>query len=363
MSRIRNFTLLAAVVALTAALAACGGSNGSDEDPQTVIENATLQGVESGSLDISLEISSEGDEGGEVDLGLSGPFQSRGAETLPEFDFQVSAKGDIDGESIDFDGGLTLLSDRAFVGFGGSEYEVDPTTFGFVRSGFEQGLAETGVGGAESSACQQAVAGIDLTTVIDNLENDGGAEVDGTSTTKVSGDLNPAGAIDAVIALTKDPACSAAFGAAGPLPVDELEAAKDEVAEAVERAHAEVYVGEDGIIRKVVGELTVEPKDASGEKVEMTFEMSLSGVNEKQEIEPPAGAKPLQGLFRELGVNPLALLEGLNSEAGLGGLLEALGGSEGQPEAPGAGASTEYLDCLSDAKTVTDLEKCGNLVE
>ncbi len=309
MSRFRIFTLLATVTALAAVFAACGGSDSSDEDPQTVIETATLEGVKSGTIDLSFGVVSAGETGGEVDLALSGPFQSRGAEMLPELGLDVTAKGDIDGESIDFDGGLTLLSDRAFIAYKGTEYEVDPTTFGFVKSGFEQGLAEGGTEASSPTACQEAAAGIDLTTVIDNLENEGSADVDGTSTTKISGDLSPEGAIDAIIGLTEDPACSSQFEAAGPLPLDELEAAKGEISKAVRKAHAEVYVGEDGIIRKVVAELTIEPKDASDEKVEIELELALGAVNEQQDIAAPANAEPLEGLFNELGVDPLALLE------------------------------------------------------
>ncbi|MDX6622768.1 MAG: hypothetical protein QOE75_700 [Solirubrobacterales bacterium] len=366
MSRFRIFMLLATVVALAGALSACGGgSDSSDEDPKTVIEDATLEGVKSGTIDLALGIVSEGEEAGTVDVSLSGPFQSRGAEALPEFGFEASAKGDIGGEAIDFDGSLTLLSDRAFIGFEGTDYEIDPTTFGFVKSGFEQGLSEGGASGSTPTACQEAAAGIDLTTVVDNLENEGSADVDGTSTTKVSGDLDPEGAIDAIIALTEDPACSATFEAAGPLPLDELEAAKGEVSEMLKKAHAEIYVGDDGIIRKVDAELTIEPKDAKGEKVEIDFEMSLGAVNEDQEIEAPANAEPLEGLFKQLGVDPLALLEEVSSGEGLGGLLEGLegdsaGGGGGELELPDVDALTE---CLKEARSAADVQKCTNLSE
>lgn len=368
MSRIRIFMLLATVVALAGAFTACGGgSDSSSEDPKTVIEDATLKGVESGTLDLSLGIASTGDEAaGDVDVSLSGPFQSRGAEALPELGFEVSAKGDVNDEAIDFEGSLTLLSDRAFIGYKGTDYEVDPTTFGFVKSGFEQALAE-GSGGSEApTACQEAVTSIDLTTFLDNLENEGSADVDGTSTTKVSGDVDPEGAVDAIIALTEDPACSSAFEAAGPLPLDELETAKGEVSDAVKTAHAEVYVGDDKIIRKVVAAVTIEPQ-GSGEKVEMDFELTLGGVNEKQEIAVPASAEPLEGLFNELGLDPLALLEGASSGEGLGGLLEGLGGSSsgggggGEIEIPDVETSTEYLECLSEVESAADIEKCDSL--
>ncbi|MGE0068419.1 MAG: hypothetical protein AB7T48_13805 [Solirubrobacterales bacterium] len=378
MSRFRIFTLLATAVALAGAFAACGGSDSSSDDPQKVIESATLEGVESGTIDLSLGVKAEGDSGGNLDLSLSGPFQSRGLETLPELDMEVSAKGDMDGEAVDFEGSVVLLSDRAFIGYNGNEYEVDPTTFGFVKSGFEQGLSEAGAEGesesADVTACQEALAGIDLTTVIDNLESDGSADVDGTSTTKVSGDLNPEGAVDALIALTEDPACSSQLEAAGPLPLDELEAARGEVSTAVKDAHVEVYVGDDNIIRKAVAEITIEPKDANGEKAEVDFELTLGGVNESQKISAPENAKPLEGLFNELDIDPTQLLEA-GSGGGLGGLLEGIGGdSEGADEAespeleinpedlPDAEASQEYLECLQNAKTTKDLQACTSLL-
>ena len=48
------------------------------------------------------------------------------------------------GENIDFEGGLTLLTDSAFVDYEGTEYEVDPTTFGFVKSALEQAQQQEG---------------------------------------------------------------------------------------------------------------------------------------------------------------------------------------------------------------------------
>ncbi len=377
MSRSRIFVLLATVVALAGVFAACGGSDSdsSSEDPQEVIESATIEGVKSGTLDLSLGIKAVGDSGGDLDVSLSGPFQSRGVEALPELAMDATASGDIDGESIDFDGGVTLLSDRAFIGYEGTEYEVDPTTFGFVKSGFEQSISGGGSEGGDVTACQEALASIDLTTVIDNLVNDGSADVDGTETTKVSGDLNPGGAVDAIIALTEDPACSSQLEAAGPLPLDELEAARGTVSSSVKEAHIEVYVGDDGIIRKATGEITVEPKDAKGEKVELDFEMALGGVNEPQKISAPSGAKPLEGLFDKLGVDPAQLLEA-GSGGGLGGLLEALlgdsadggsGSSDSELEfdpgdLPDAEASQEYLECLQGAKTTKDLQACTSLL-
>ena len=367
MSRFRIFALLAAFAALTIAFAACGGSDKSSEDPQSVLDSATLEGVESGNLDLALGIDSQGKEGGNLDVKLSGPFES-GHKNLPQLALSASAKGTAKGEAVDFEGGITLLSDRAYVNYEGTEYEVDPTTFGFVKSSFEQAQDQGSEGNsADVTACQEAATGLKVANFVDNLENEGSADVDGTGTTKISGDLDTGAAIDAIIKLAENPACSKQLEAAGPLPITELEQAKDELTQAVEKAHVEVYVGDDDIIRKIAAKATIEPPESGDEKVEVDLELTLSGVNEEQDISAPANAKPLEGLFQKLGINPIELLEGASSGKGLGDLLEGVTGSlPGAPSVGGGsgGASQQaYLECLKGAQTPADLQQCASMIQ
>ncbi len=387
MSRLRIFALLAALTALATVFAACGGgSDSSDENPQQVLDNATLGGVKSGDLDLSLAIEAEGDEGGDIDVSVSGPFETKGSDDLPELDLSATANGTLEGDPVDFEGGITVLSDRAYVNYEGTEYEVDPTTYAFVKSSFEQAQKEGGSEGnpADVGACQEAAEGFKVGDFAERLTNEGSADVDGTSTTKVSGELNVGGAIDAIIKLTEDPACSTQLEAAGQLPIGELEEAKGELASAVKKAQVDVYVGDDDIIRRIVADLTVEPEGTSGEKVEVDLDLVLSGVNEEQEISAPSDAKPLEGLFQKLDINPIELLEGANSGEGLGNLLESVIGTDSPLDAlPGGGSSggggssdggsggsgadgggqQAYLDCLKDARTPADLQQCASMIQ
>ncbi len=358
MSRTRILVLAASMLALAAAFSACGGGGGS-EDPQKVIDEATLQGVESGTVDLALSIKSEGKKSSSLDVGLSGPFESGGGENLPQLDLTASAKGKLNGKTVDFEGDLTLLSDRAFLGYEGTEYEVDPTTFGFVKSGFEQAQQEGSQEGIGTNACQKAAEKLNVGEFVDNLKSEGGAEVDGTETTKVSGDLNAESAIGAILKLTEVPACSAELQAAGGLAFSQLEEAQGKVADAIKRAHADVYVGEDHIIRRVAAEVTIEE---NGETVEIKVDATLGKVNEEQEIKAPSGAKPLEGLFQKLGVNPLELLEG-GGGSGLGGLLEGLSGNSSEPSEEALGESQAYIECLQGVETPADLQKCANLAK
>jgi len=383
LSRKRIFALLTtlvALVALSALLSACGGGS-SEDSPEKVIEQATFEGVKSGELDVSLNVKSEGKEGGEVKVALAGPFQSTGMKSLPELAMTATAEGEANGEKLDFEGGLTVLGDRAYIGYDGNSYEVDPTTFGFVKSGFEKSEQE-GAGeskGAEATACQKAATSLDLSEFVDNLENEGGEEVDGVKTTKLSSDLNPQKAIDAAIKLAETPACSSELQSAGPLPLGQLKAQEGELTDAIKKAHAEIYVGnDDHIVRRVVANLAVEPK-GSGEKVEISLDVTLSKVNEKVSIKAPAGAKPLTDLFGELGISLdqiSGLLEGGGGE-GLGDLLEGVLGGAGlggvgathSTESTGGGEeeelplSPEFTECLKEAKGAAELQKCASLME
>jgi hypothetical protein len=344
LSRLRFLYALAAVAALVAvsiALAACGGSGGkSGESPQAVLDEATLQGIESGDIDLSLGVKAQGAEGGNLDVSLSGPFQGEGAGSLPQLDLTAEAKGRVNGGNVDFEGGVVLLPNSAYVNYEGVEYEVDPTTFSFVESALKQaqreGGAETGADGV--AACQEEFGKLKVADFLEGGANEGGAEVGGTATTKVSGDLDLSGAIDAVLEVVESQACRAQLAAAGPLPSEaEIEKAKDEVNGSVKAAHVSIYVGDDDIVRRIEAQLKIEPRSSgsgSGPKsVEIDLDLKLTEVNEEEEISAPANARPLSKLFLKLNVNPielLGLLQGEEGGEGLGELFKGLGEAAGQ---------------------------------
>lgn len=340
MSRLRFLYAIAAIVAVVAtsiALAACGGgSDKSSESPQTVLDEATLQGIESGDIDLSLGVKARGPKGGNLNVSLSGPFQGEGKGSLPQLDMSAKAKGNFNGKNINFDGGLVLLPNTAFVNYKGIEYEVDPTTFSFVESTLAQaqreGGAETGSDGV--AACQEEFGRLKVADFLENGSNEGSADVGGTSTTKVSGDLNVSGAIDSVLEVVESQACHAQLAAAGPLPSkSEVDKAKGQVSDAVKGAHVDVYVGEDNIVRQISAQLQLEPQNGgSGPKsIEIDLDLKLTEVNEEQTISAPSNAQPLGKLFLKLGINPIELLGLLQGEEGgksLGELFEGLAESQ-----------------------------------
>lgn len=315
MSRFRIIGLLAVLAVLATALGACGGG----DDPAAVLDSASLEGLESGKLDFSLSTESGGES---LDVSLSGPFQRRGKD-LPLLDLGVTAKGTAGGEPVDFEAGLTLLADRGFVDYEGVVYEIDPANFRLTKASFlPLDPSRKAAKVSALSACQEAVAALDLTDFVDDLSDDGSAEVDGTETTKISGDLDLPAALDAFVALAKRPSCGAQLEAAG-RSVAEVEQAAAGLSGVEKAAHVEIYVGDDDIVRKVAGELTAAP-GGGGDEARAEFELTLSEVNEGPEITAPATGKSILQWFQKLGVSPFEALFLVSDPEGLGRVLELI---------------------------------------
>jgi predicted heme/steroid binding protein len=373
LNRVRILSVFIALIALSAALAACGGS--SSDDPQTVVEEATLKGIESGKLNLAVAVNVQGEKGGKVNVNLSGPFQSESEAEYPELDLAFSAKGSLGGKDLNREGGFTLLGNKAYVAYEGTEYEVDSSTFNYVKSILKQQSGGQG-DSSEISACQEAASELELSDFVEKLKSDGSAEVGGTSTTKISGDLDATAAIEAFNTLIEDQACSEQLSAAGPLPsAAELDKAKSTVQDSLRSAHVDLYIGDDHIVRRITAQATIEPPKSSksgAKRVELDLDMTLTGVNEEQAISAPGNAKPLSNLFLKLGINPLELLGAFQNgtSEGLGSLLEGLseagntgGGSGGGGGNSGGGGQESYYECLGKAHTPVDIQNCTGLLQ
>jgi hypothetical protein len=321
LSPFRILATALAVLALALAAAACGGSSGSSA--QDVVDEATLNGVESGKLDLSLGIDTKGGKGGHVEIGLSGPFERGEGVRATKLDLTGTAKGTVGGKHVDFEGGLTLLGGhRAYVAFEGTEYKVDPTTYGFANAT----LGES----EEASACREALSERKLSEFIADPVEEGSASVGGVSTTKVGGDLDPEALTEALTETTEESLCAEqlkAIPGLGP-SLERFEGSPGAGRGAVKHAHVTLYVGDDHIVRRLQAQVTLEPPAGQAPQgvgsAEFNVDLTLADVNEAQTIVAPAGAKPLSDLFIKLNVNPIELLEMIQGGVAGGGLSTLL---------------------------------------
>ena len=239
---------------------------------------------------------------------LTGPFQAQDGGKLPKFELDAAFEGA--GQSIK--AGATSTGEKGYVSFQGTDYVVDDQVFQQFKAGYEQAQKQ----GAGRTSQSFASLGIDPRKWLTDPQNDGEAKVGDDDTIKITGGVDVAKLLDDVnTALGK--ASALGLQGAGQLPEKLTEEQKRQVIEAVKDPRVEIYTGKDDtILRRMVVNLGLDDK-ASGTSGTSRFDVSITDLNEDQDIAEPSDAKPFDELLGQLG--------GLGAGAGAG--LRGLGGS------------------------------------
>jgi hypothetical protein len=333
--------LLAVLAACT--LAACGsdgsksssgggGGGGDTADARTLLSETFggTKDIRSGRFALSLRA---GETGGEqLAVSIGGPFESKGADAYPKFDVKAELRASGQG----FSAGLVSTSDRLFVEFDGSAYEIPAEYLAMARE-------QTGT----QDRTIPALPDLDPQSWIDDPQIVGKEDVGGVQTDHISGALNVSAlmdSIDRVLGEIDRQGLSAAAGGQVPssIPAD----TRAEIERAVRDPRVDVWTGsDDKTLRKLQVDLGVEP--GRGRTGTASFVLELTGLNEAQTIEPPANTRPIDQLLGALG--------GLLGSSGLPG-----GSSGGGASADSLG---RYQRCLVDAGAdVAAQQKCGDLL-
>ena len=345
--------LLLTLAALLAAglLAGCGGDDDaadSGTDVNQLLEETFSSGkeIKSGKLDLAVRVESESTP---LSLSVKGPFQVQDENQLPLLAMTASFEGG--GQQIE--AGLINTGEAGFVNFQGSDYEVSAD----VYQQFKQGYEET----AKQAAGQQqdeslATLGVDPRKWLTNARNAGEADVGGTETIKITGDVDVPKLLDDLNAALEKLRSLGVQGSED-LPEQLSAEQKQQAAEAIQDLSVELYTGKDDkILRRALVAMTVavpEGAEGAGETAKVRFDFSLLEVNEDQEIEAPENPKPFAELADQLG--------GL----GLGGL----GGGGAPPEGSDSGGAADpqalekYSQCIQDAAgDNAAIEECAALL-
>jgi hypothetical protein len=355
MTRLRPAILLPLLCASALVVASCGG--GSDDEASSSTDvNALLtqtftgaKEVKSGNLDLKMKLEAQGGDSqldGPVSISLAGPFQAQDGGKLPKFNLEAAFEGA--GQSMK--AGATSTGDKGFVSFQGTDYVVDDQVFRQFKAGFEQAQKQ----GSQRDAQSFASLGMDPRKWLTDPKNEGDAKVGDADTIKITGGVDVSKLLDDVNnALGK--ASSLGLGGNGQVPEKLTERQKREVTRAVQDPRVEIYTGkEDKIMRRMVVNLGVDDKSSKTSGA-VAFDVSITDLNEDQDIAEPADAKPFSQLLGQLGGL------GLGGAGGAGG-----GGGSGAGGASGP-SSGEDLDrfskCLSDAGEDTEkARKCAELL-
>lgn len=360
-ARLRSvFYLLVAALA-TALLAGCGGdgqASGKAASSSTNVDQLlreTFAGdkkVKSGQVALAMAVDAKGAKelDGPVRLKLTGPFESRGDKRLPAFELDAAFSG----AGQDLKAGATSTGDKAFVNFNNTDYAVSDQLFKQLEAGYEQAQKEA----ADSNGGKQtslATLGIDPSRWLTNARNAGEAKVGDADTIKITGGVDVGRLLDDVnTALGK--AAALGLQGSGQVPQKLTAQQRKEITDAVRDAKVEIYTGrEDKILRRMVVAVDVVPPADSADGVTsaaVRLDLSLTDVNQDQEIKAPSSTKPLDELLRQFG--------------GLGGLGARSGssGSSGSSSAADQAKLKRYTDCITAAGSDTaKAQKCAALLQ
>ena len=336
------FIMLLALVAL----AGCGGDDSADSstDVDQLLQDtfSGAKSIESGRLSLALGLETEGGQG-PVAAKISGPFQSQGKGRLPQIDLE----GSFDGGGESLSGGITATADAAFVSFGGQTYEVAGPVFEQFKAGYEESAKK-------DSDQSLSSLGIDPRRWLTNAKNAGEAKVGDTDTIKITGDVDVPKLLDDVSAALEKVRSLGVQGSEQ-IPEKLTEAEKRKTAEAIDDLSVEIYTGaDDRILRRIVVALGIQLPEGStttggAQSADVRFDYQLLDVNEDQEIEAPANAKPFSELLKQL--------QGLGLGLNLGGVGGSGGSGGEQPDVD------EYSACVQ--KNLGDdaaVRKCADLL-
>ncbi|MEJ7875644.1 MAG: hypothetical protein WKF62_03215, partial [Solirubrobacterales bacterium] len=313
-------TALALALPIPVAIAGCGGDEGSDDDPADVLE-ATFTNdasVESGVLDLTLDLAVEGDQGGSLQANVTGPFVSdpENPSQLGQLDLDISASGDgATAEMLgDFQAGVTVTEDNLYVNYNDTDYELGAEAFEQLKAQQEAaaGATEGEDAGSFTEQCAQAIEAqggdaaacdFDVTTWFSELSNDGTEDVGGSDTTHISGSLDVEAMLSDLFALG-----ASVPGATGGVDPALIEPQLGQVSEAVSGATFDVYSAtEDDTLRGLDLALDIDTAAIGGaaagvESAALSFSLEISDVGSDQTIEAPDDPQPIEDLAGEAGL-------------------------------------------------------------
>ena len=336
-----TLVLLIGAAFAIALMAGCGddSGDGADADPQEVLDKALGgdQQIDSGVLDLTFELTSEGGQGGSVNAALSGPFQSSGDGALPQLDLSASATGDSGGGAFDFEGGVTITSDAAFINYAGEDYAVDPATFELVRSSYQQSSELQN--SQEAEGLQQF--GIDPASWVTNLTNEGTEDLEGTEVIHIAGSGDIGRIVSDLSTVAEQTGQSSA----------ENSAALSELESSVEEATIDVYANSsDETLRQLDLNLSLADSPGSSGPITVALSVGIADPNTEQVITAPANPRPIAELA---AVAP-------GAADALGGVGVGPTGATAPPKTPQI--TDAYFDCVAKAQGPAEVEQCARLL-
>lgn len=339
--RIRRPLAIVVLLAFSAlSLVACGGESASSKSVGQLLRETFggSNGIKSGQVDATLGLSLQGVSGlsGPVSLKLSGPFQGQGKKKVPKFDLALTLRQGA--QSIT--AGAISTGERSYVRLRGQTYDLGQQVFEQFRRSFQK---QSGSGGGATLSA----LGIDPRAWLTHPRKAGEATVKGTKTIRMTAGVDVARFLQDANALL---ARGGQLGVTRPSDISALtpEQRRD-LTRSVKSATVDVYTGaDDTLLRRIVLKIVLAVPPEARASLDglrsgtISLDFLISGVNQPQKVDTPAGAKPLSALSSGLGQGPAPLTS----------------------PRPTGGTPPAYVRCLQAAgQDVAKIQKCANLLQ
>ncbi len=276
------------------------GTGGLDANQAFAAAFSGSGALDSGKVDARLSFSQVGGTSRRLGLSIQGAFQGRGQNKTPLFDVRVK----VNGAGQNASAGAVSVGDRAFLTQGGTAYRVPQALWHQLQDARGQIAAYAGKGAA---APTPGLLGVDPSSWLTNVKDEGNAQVDGVTTKHVSASVDAA-------KLVRDVAPLARQGGAN---VNLPQGFDKQIAKVVKQADVDIFVGqEDRILRRLKVALDLDLSAAGGSqagRARINLDLQLTDVNKPQDITAPkkisAGAPSGGGAIASgvLGVGVLAV--------------------------------------------------------
>jgi hypothetical protein len=230
--------------------------------PEQLIESAFTADVKSASFDAKLTFTSVGERNL---LHASGAVEDNGPKAMPEVDVQVRAV--VPSMDLNERAGFVTTGDRAWFTRGAAAYAVPQGLWSQIAKARESG---------KQAASESDSLDLDAMSWLRDAKQVGTEQVDGVQTTHVQAGVDSA---KAVAELAK------AVGGQVPVP----NAAQRLRQSGLKNGRLDVWVGQDKVLRRMT--LSLSGRGTGGRPVDARLSLTLSGVNEPQDVAAPAHVK------------------------------------------------------------------------
>jgi hypothetical protein len=319
--------------------ASTGGGGGSSTDAKALLAKTfNPTGNESKIKSGAIEFKIDGD--------LTGSTEAHGEATaniklneaksgeIPEFSAAVKANGEIKGgQKINLDAGGVYTDNRFYVSYDGTDYDVGQELSKRAVDSLKQAIKESG--SADSADQKQLIGklGLDPQTWLTDPKVEGTESIGGTDTYKITGAVDIKALVPDILDAAKK-AQSLTPGTAAKAVPEITDAQLDQAAKQIKKLDVTIWTGKDDtILRQLKVDLEVTGAKAS-DKVSGSLQLTLTDVNEPQDIKAPTNTKPVTDLIPKLN--------------GLFGAA-AGGSAAATTTTPNSQVSQAYIDCVNKA--------------